>query len=67
MYCIKCGTKMIVGTAIKPKIQYGRGFASLNHTIKSKDLKIILCDKCPNCGHSEEIETTEEHYSELEK
>ena len=54
--CIKCGTELVVGTAIKPAIEYGARSIVPVAPLKAHEVQLIKVMKCPSCGHSEEIE-----------
>ena len=55
MNCPKCGTEMLLGTAIKPNTEANALYVIQPQLLNSETLKLIDVLKCPACGHSEEI------------
>lgn len=62
MICSKCNIEMVIGQAIDPGYEDGcrRMVGHIDLTITDDTLELIDVWKCPNCGHSEIIETNGE-------
>ena len=56
MKCIKCGTEMGIGQAIKPNHEEDAIYIAPPGYINNDNLELIDVWKCPNCGHSDYIE-----------
>lgn len=56
MICPKCHTEMKIGVAIKPADHDGCRIVDLwyPNLIRSENLELIPCWKCPKCGHSDD-------------
>lgn len=56
MLCPRCGIEMDNGHAIRPNTEHDALYIVPPPLINTDTLRIILCYKCPECGHSEEKE-----------
>lgn len=54
MICPKCGIEMKIGQAIKTLDTNNCRVVEFDVLIKAKDVELIDCLKCPNCGHSDD-------------
>ncbi len=55
MICKYCKIEMKLGEVIDP-LASSFTMAAGRNTITQQTLKILVCYKCPNCGHSEYLD-----------
>ena len=56
MYCPTCKVAMIIGKAIKTNTVEGALYVAGQPKLNAETLELIEVYKCPQCGHSSEIE-----------
>ena len=52
MKCPKCDIEMTKGIGIDYHDPGGLGM--FQHRLTAEEIKLIECDKCPKCGHSDD-------------
>jgi hypothetical protein len=65
MKCIRCNIDMVLGQVIKPAEEDGCIYLLPVDPINARTLEIITCWKCPECGHSDYINSNVERRIKL--
>lgn len=61
MYCNNCAGDTDVGHVIHPKDHADRKIAPSSQIITNQNMRVIYCEKCKQCGHSEYMYENDVH------